>query len=61
LGTQIVVENNTEPTVREYRRGNTNGQSRENGNIGHTRLRKTKQKHAQYVLDNSICKEAQIT
>jgi hypothetical protein len=35
--------------VREYRRGNTNGQSRETGNTGHTRRRKTKQKH------NTIC------
>ena len=33
--------------VREYRRGRQrkNGQSRETGNIGHTRGRKTKQKH----------------
>ena len=37
--------------VREYRRsrGNQNGQSRETGNIGHTRRRQTKQKH------NTIC------
>jgi hypothetical protein len=35
--------------VREYRRGNQNGQSRENENIGYTRRRKTKQKH------NTIC------
>jgi len=31
--------------VREYRRGNQNGQSRETGNIGYTRRRKSKQKH----------------
>jgi hypothetical protein len=30
--------------VREYRRGNQNGQSRETDNIGYTRPRKTKQK-----------------
>ena len=35
--------------VREYRRGNQKGQSRETGNIGHTRRRKTKQKY------NTIC------
>jgi hypothetical protein len=35
--------------VREYRRGNQNGQSRETGNIGYTRQRQTKQKH------NTIC------
>ena len=35
--------------VREYRRGNQNGQSRETGNIEHTRRRQTKQKH------NTIC------
>jgi hypothetical protein len=31
--------------VREYRRGNENGQIRETGNIGHTRRRQTKQNH----------------
>jgi len=31
--------------IREYRRGNKNGQSREAGNVGYTRRRKTKQKH----------------
>ena len=31
--------------VREYRRGNKQGQSRETGNIRHTRRRKTKLKH----------------
>ena len=31
--------------VREHRRGNQNGQSRETGNTGHTRRRKTKLKH----------------
>ena len=31
--------------VKEYRRGNTNGQFRESGNIGYTRRRKTKQKY----------------
>jgi hypothetical protein len=41
LGTPICVEKITEITLREYRRGNTNGESRENGNIGHTRRRKT--------------------
>jgi hypothetical protein len=46
LGTPIIVEKITEITVREYRRGNTNGQSRANGNIGYTRRRKTKQKHS---------------
>ena len=35
--------------VREYRRGNKNGQSRETDNIGYTRRRQTKQKH------NTIC------
>ena len=35
--------------VREYRRGFQNGQSRETGNIGHTRRRQTKQKH------NTVC------
>ena len=35
--------------VREYRRSNQNGQSRESGNIGHTRRR-------QYVLDTAIRK-----
>ena len=35
--------------VREYWRGNQNGQSRETGNIGYTRWRQTKQKH------NTIC------
>ena len=35
--------------VREYWRGNQNGQSRETGNIGYTRWRETKQKH------NTIC------
>jgi len=30
--------------VREYRRGNQNGQSRENGNTGHTIRRKTNKK-----------------
>ena len=34
---------------REYRRGNQKRQSRETGNIGYTRRRKTKQKH------NTIC------
>jgi len=31
--------------IREYRRGNKNGQSREAGNVGYTWRRKTKQKH----------------
>ena len=31
--------------VREYRRHNQNGQSRETGNIGYTRRRQKKQKH----------------
>ena len=35
--------------VREYRRAIKNGQSREIGNIGYTKRRKTKQKH------NTIC------
>jgi len=35
--------------VREYRRAIKNGQSRENGNIGYTTRRKTKQRH------NTIC------
>ena len=35
--------------MREYRRGIKNGQSRETGNIGYTRRRKTKEKH------NTIC------
>ena len=38
-----------EENVRENRRGNQNGQSRETGNIGTTRQRKTKQKY------NTIC------
>ena len=37
--------------MREHRRGNQNGHSRETGNIRHTRQRKTKQKHKIYVLD----------
>jgi hypothetical protein len=49
--------------VREYRRGNQNGQSREAGNIGYTRRRQTKQTHntTQYVLDTTMRKQAQIT
>ena len=35
--------------IREHRRGNQNGQSREIGRIGYTKRRKTKQKH------NTIC------
>jgi alpha-ketoglutarate-dependent taurine dioxygenase len=35
--------------VRENRRGDQNGQSRETGNLGYTRRRKTMQKH------NAIC------
>ena len=35
--------------MREYRRGIKNGQSRETGSTGHTRRRKTKQKH------NTVC------
>ena len=31
--------------VKEYRRGNQKSQSRETGNIGYTRWRKTKHKH----------------
>jgi len=40
-----------------------NGQSRETGNKGYTRRRKTKQKHntTQYVLDATIHKQTQIT
>jgi len=34
-----------EVNVREYRRGNQKGQSREPGNTGYKRRRKTKQKH----------------
>ena len=50
--------------VREYRRGNkTKGQSRETGNIGYIGQRKTNQKHntIQYVLDNTMRKQTQIT
>ena len=36
-------------SLREYRRGNQNGQSRETGNIGYTRRSKTNQNH------NTIC------
>ena len=36
-----------------------NGQSRETGNIRYTRRRQTKQK-TQYVLDTTLCKQAQI-
>jgi hypothetical protein len=61
LGTQIFVEKIIEITVRDYRRDNANGPSRENGNIGYTRRRKTNQKHTQYVLDNSIRKQAHIS
>jgi hypothetical protein len=40
----------------------TNGQSRETCNIGHTRRRKTKQKHntIQYVLDTTMRKQTHI-
>jgi hypothetical protein len=38
-----------------YRRGNQNVQSRETGNIGNTRRRKTNQKH------NTICVEHHLT
>ena len=47
--------------VREYLRGNQKGQSRETGNIGYTRQRKTKQTQTQYALDISIRKQTQIT
>jgi hypothetical protein len=36
-----------------------NDQSRETGNIGHTRRRKTKQNTTQYVLDTTIRKQTQ--
>jgi len=39
----------------------TNVQSRETGNIGYTRPRKTRQKTTQYVLDTNIRKQTQIT
>jgi hypothetical protein len=38
--------NNWQINVREYRRGNQNGQSRETDDIGNTRRRQTKQKHS---------------
>ena len=38
-----------DPGIREYRKGNRKGQSRETGNIGYIRQIKTKQKH------NTIC------
>jgi hypothetical protein len=44
LGTSIFAEKITEITVREYRRGNTNEQSRENGNIGVHKAKKNKVK-----------------
>ncbi len=34
-----------------------NGQSREIGNIGYTRRRKTKQRQTQYMLDTPIHKQ----
>ena len=47
--------------VRECRRDNKKGQSRETGNIGYTRRRKTKHNTTPYVLDTTIRKETQIT
>ena len=47
--------------VREYRRGNQKGHSRETGNIGYTRRRKTNQTITQYVVDTTMRKQAQIT
>ena len=55
------TQNTGQINVREYRRDNKKGQSRETGNIGYTRRRKTKQNTTQYVLDTTICKETQIT
>jgi len=43
--------------VREYRKGNQNGQSRETGNI----VEKQNKTTTQYALDTTICKQAQIT
>ena len=51
---------NTEYTMLEKTEGAIkNGQSRETGNIEYTRKRQTKQK-TQYVLDTTLCKQAQI-
>ena len=46
LGTGInivIIMLNSYENVREYRRGNENGQSRETGNMGYTRRRQTRQ------------------
>jgi hypothetical protein len=51
---------NSEYTMLEKTEGAIkNGQSRETGNIEYTRKRQTKQK-TQYVLDTTLCKQAQI-
>jgi hypothetical protein len=49
-----------DPGIREYRKGNRKGQSRETGNIGYIRQIKTKQNTTQYVLDTTVRKQAQI-
>jgi hypothetical protein len=46
-----------EINVKEYRRGNQNGQSRETCNVGYTRRRQTKQSATQYVLDTTMRKQ----
>ena len=49
---------NIELNIREYRRGHQG----ETGKIGYARRRQTKQKNTtQYVLDNTIHKQTQIT
>jgi hypothetical protein len=47
---------NTEGAIK-----NGNGHSRETGNMGYTRQRKTKQKHNTICVGTTIRKEAQIT
>jgi hypothetical protein len=44
--------------VREYRKGNQNGQSRATGNIVEEKQNKNT---TQYALDTIICKQVQIT
>jgi len=46
---QFISLKNVAINLKEYQSGKTHGQSRETGNIGYTRGRKTKQKH------NTIC------
>jgi hypothetical protein len=49
-------------TLENTEGANSNGQSRETGNIGYIRRRQTKQKNqTQYVLDTTMRKQTQIT